>query len=112
MKKWCVMNCEVICLQLVDKINYLKNNDKIISEWLVGICLLYGVELGLCMLVMYQSGIIFFFFGYKIGYINKCKFCYDVNEYFLLIVLFFFECEIWVMLEVLLVGIWFDIDVL
>ncbi|EAN4082760.1 AraC family transcriptional regulator, partial [Salmonella enterica] len=29
MKKWRVMNREAICLQLADKINYLKNNDKI-----------------------------------------------------------------------------------
>ncbi|MDI4702202.1 hypothetical protein MJI37_27040, partial [Salmonella enterica subsp. enterica serovar Cerro] len=31
MKKWRVMNREAICLQLADKINHLKNNDKIIS---------------------------------------------------------------------------------
>ncbi|ESJ44420.1 AraC family transcriptional regulator, partial [Salmonella enterica subsp. enterica serovar London str. CFSAN001081] len=44
MKKWRVMNREAICLQLADKINHLKNNDKIISERLAGIRLLYGVE--------------------------------------------------------------------
>ncbi len=31
MKKWRVMNREAICFQLADKINHLKNNDKIIS---------------------------------------------------------------------------------
>lgn len=45
-EKWRVMNREAICLQLADKINHLKNNDKIISERLAGIRLLYGVEPG------------------------------------------------------------------
>ncbi|EBK0385154.1 AraC family transcriptional regulator, partial [Salmonella enterica] len=56
MKKWRVMNREAICLQLADKINHLKNNDKIISERLAGIRLLYGVEPGPRTPVMYQPG--------------------------------------------------------
>lgn len=86
MKKWRVMNREAICLQLADKINHLKNNDKIISERLAGIRLLYGVEPGPRTPVMYQPGIIFLFSGHKIGYINKRKFRYDANEYLLLTV--------------------------
>ncbi len=92
-KKWRVMNREAICLQLADKINHLKNNDKIISERLAGIRLLYGVEPGPRTPVMYQPGIIFLFSGHKIGYINKRKFRYDANEYLLLTVPLPFECE-------------------
>nr|OFE42119.1 hypothetical protein A9Y87_12235 [Salmonella enterica subsp. enterica] len=44
MKKWRVMNREAICLQLADKINHLKNNDKIISERLAGIRLVRDVS--------------------------------------------------------------------
>lgn len=85
-KKWRVMNREAICLQLADKINHLKNNDKIISERLAGIRLLYGVEPGPRTPVMYQPGIIFLFSGHKIGYINEREFRYDANEYLLLTV--------------------------
>ncbi|EDT6557685.1 AraC family transcriptional regulator [Salmonella enterica] len=106
------MNREAICLQLADKINHLKNNDKIISERLAGIRLLYGVEPGPRTPVMYQPGIIFLFSGHKIGYINKRKFRYDANEYLLLTVPLPFECETWATPEVPLVGIRLDIDVL
>lgn len=112
MKKWRVMNREAICLQLADKINHLKNNDKIISERLAGIRLLYGVEPGPRAPVMYQPGIIFLFSGHKIGYINKRKFRYDANEYLLLTVPLPFECETWATPEVPLAGIRLDIDVL
>ncbi|EAB4377457.1 AraC family transcriptional regulator [Salmonella enterica] len=112
MKKWRVMNREAICLQLADKINHLKNNDKIISERLAGIRLLYGVEPGPRTPVMYQLGIIFLFSGHKIGYINKRKFRYDANEYLLLTVPLPFECETWATPEVPLAGIRLDIDVL
>lgn len=112
MKKWRVMNREAICLQLADKINHLKNNDKIISERLAGIRLLYGVEPGPRTPVMYQPGIIFLFSGHKIGYINKRKFRYDANEYLLLTVPLPFECETWATPEVPLAGIRPDIDVL
>lgn len=112
MKKWRVMNREAICLQLADKINHLKNNDKIISERLAGIRLLYGVEPGPRTPVMYQPGIIFLFSGHKIGYINKRKFRYDANEYLLLTVPHPFECETWATPEVPLAGIRLDIDVL
>ncbi|EBS2401416.1 AraC family transcriptional regulator [Salmonella enterica subsp. enterica serovar Oranienburg] len=112
MKKWRVMNREAICLQLADKINHLKNNDKIISEQLAGIRLLYGVEPGPRTPVMYQPGIIFLFSGHKIGYINKRKFRYDANEYLLLTVPLPFECETWATPEVPLAGIRLDIDVL
>lgn len=112
MKKWRVMNREAICLQLADKINHLKNNDKIISERLAGIRLLYGVEPGPRTPVMYQPGIIFLFSGHKIGYINKRKFRYDANEYLLLTVPLPFECETWATPEVPLAGIRLDIDVL
>lgn len=112
MKKWRVMNRETICLQLADKINHLKNNDKIISERLAGIRLLYGVEPGARTPVMYQPGIIFLFSGHKIGYINKRKFRYDANEYLLLTVPLPFECETWATPEVPLAGIRLDIDVL
>ncbi|EAU6187800.1 AraC family transcriptional regulator [Salmonella enterica] len=112
MKKWRVMNREAICLQLADKINHLKNNDKIISERLAGIRLLYGVEPGSRTPVMYQPGIIFLFSGHKIGYINKRKFRYDANEYLLLTVPLPFECETWATPEVPLAGIRLDIDVL
>lgn len=112
MKKWRVMNREAICLQLADKINHLKNNDKIISERLAGIRLLYGVEPGPRTPVMYQPGIIFLFSGHKIGYINKRKFRYDANEYLLLTVPLPFECETWATPEVPLAGIQLDIDVL
>lgn len=112
MKKWRVMNRESICLQLADKINHLKNNDKIISERLAGIRLLYGVEPGPRTPVMYQPGIIFLFSGHKIGYINKRKFRYDANEYLLLTVPLPFECETWATPEVPLAGIRLDIDVL
>lgn len=112
MKKWRVMNRETICLQLADKINHLKNNDKIISERLAGIRLLYGVEPGPRTPVMYQPGIIFLFSGHKIGYINKRKFRYDANEYLLLTVPLPFECETWATPEVPLAGIRLDIDVL
>lgn len=111
-KKWRVMNREAICLQLADKINHLKNNDKIISERLAGIRLLYGVEPGPRTPVMYQPGIIFLFSGHKIGYINKRKFRYDANEYLLLTVPLPFECETWATPEVPLTGIRLDIDVL
>lgn len=111
-KKWRVMNREAICLQLADKINHLKNNDKIISERLAGIRLLYGVEPGPRTPVMYQLGIIFLFSGHKIGYINKRKFRYDANEYLLLTVPLPFECETWATPEVPLAGIRLDIDVL
>lgn len=111
-KKWRVMNREAICLQLADKINHLKNNDKIISERLAGIRLLYGVEPGPRTPVMYQPGIIFLFSGHKIGYINKRKFRYDANEYLLLTVPLPFECETWATPEVPLAGIRLDIDVL
>ncbi|EAO5454504.1 AraC family transcriptional regulator [Salmonella enterica] len=106
------MNREAICLQLADKINHLKNNDKIISERLAGIRLLYGVEPGPRTPVMYQLGIIFLFSGHKIGYINKRKFRYDANEYLLLTVPLPFECETWATPEVPLAGIRLDIDVL
>ncbi len=112
MKKWRVMNREAICLQLADKINHLKNNDKIISERLAGIRLLYGVEPGPRTPVMYQPGIIFLFSGHKIGYINKRKFRYDANEYLLLTVPLPFECETWATPEVPLAGIRLDSDVL
>lgn len=112
MKKWRVMNREAICLQLADKINHLKNNDKIISERLAGIRLLYGVEPGPRTPVMYQPGIIFLFSGHKIGYINKRKFHYNANEYLLLTVPLPFECETWATPEVPLAGIRLDIDVL
>ncbi|AZK49599.1 AraC family transcriptional regulator [Salmonella enterica subsp. enterica serovar Derby] len=112
MKKWRVMNREAICLQLADKINHLKNNDKIISERLAGIRLLYGVEPGPRTPVMYQPGIIFLFSGHKIGYINKRKFRYDANEYLLLTVPLPFECETLATPEVPLAGIRLDIDVL
>ncbi|EBV7156885.1 AraC family transcriptional regulator [Salmonella enterica subsp. enterica serovar Minnesota] len=112
MKKWRVMNREAICLQLADKINHLKNNDKIISERRAGIRLLYGVEPGPRTPVMYQPGIIFLFSGHKIGYINKRKFRYDANEYLLLTVPLPFECETWATPEVPLAGIRLDIDVL
>ncbi|EEG4982362.1 AraC family transcriptional regulator [Salmonella enterica subsp. enterica serovar Johannesburg] len=106
------MNREAICLQLADKINHLKNNDKIISERLAGIRLLYGVEPGPRTPVMYQPGIIFLFSGHKIGYINKRKFRYDANEYLLLTVPLPFECETWATPGVPLAGIRLDIDVL
>ncbi|WP_139764589.1 AraC family transcriptional regulator [Salmonella enterica] len=106
------MNREAICLQLADKINHLKNNDKIISERLAGIRLLYGVEPGPRTPVMYQPGIIFLFSGHKIGYINKRKFRYDANEYLLLTVPLPFECETWATPEVPLAGIRLDSDVL
>ncbi|EBC7199479.1 AraC family transcriptional regulator [Salmonella enterica] len=106
------MNREAICLQLADKINHLKNNDKIISERLAGIRLLYGVEPGPRTPVMYQPGIIFLFSGHKIGYINKRKFRYDANEYLLLTVPLPFECETLATPEVPLAGIRLDIDVL
>ncbi|EAW7985182.1 AraC family transcriptional regulator [Salmonella enterica] len=106
------MNREVICLQLADKINYLKNNDKIISERLPGIRLLYGVEPGPRTPVMYQPGIIFLFSGHKIGYINEREFRYDANEYLLLTVPLPFECETWATPEIPLAGIRIDIDVL
>ncbi|ECH9338459.1 AraC family transcriptional regulator [Salmonella enterica subsp. diarizonae] len=112
MKEWRVMNREVICLQLADKINYLKNNDKIISERLPGIRLLYGVEPGPRTPVMYQPGIIFLFSGHKIGYINEREFRYDANEYLLLTVPLPFECETWATPEIPLAGIRIDIDVL
>lgn len=112
MKKWRVMNREAICLQLADKINHLKNNDKIIRERLAGIRLLYGIEPGPRTPVMYQPGIIFLFSGHKIGYINKRKFRYDANEYLLLTVPLPFECETWATPEVPLAGIRLDIDVL
>ncbi|EBV0229117.1 AraC family transcriptional regulator [Salmonella enterica subsp. salamae serovar Sofia] len=112
MKKWRVMNREAICLQLADKINHLKNNDKIISERLAGIRLLYGVEPGPRTPVMYQPGIIFLFSGHKIGYINEREFRYDANEYLLLTVPLPFECETWATPEVPLAGIRLDIDVL
>lgn len=111
-EKMGVMNREAICLQLADKINHLKNNDKIISERLAGIRLLYGVEPGPRTPVMYQPGIIFLFSGHKIGYINKRKFRYDANEYLLLTVPLPFECETWATPEVPLAGIRLDIDVL
>lgn len=111
-KKWRVMNREAICLQLADKINYLKNNDKIISERLVGIRLLYGVEPGARTPVMYQPGIIFLFSGHKIGYINERQFRYDANEYLLLTVPLPFECETYATPEIPLAGIRLDIDVL
>ncbi|ECD9451810.1 AraC family transcriptional regulator [Salmonella enterica subsp. salamae] len=106
------MNREAICLQLADKINHLKNNDKIISERLAGIRLLYGVEPGPRTPVMYQPGIIFLFSGHKIGYINEREFRYDANEYLLLTVPLPFECETWATPEVPLAGIRLDIDVL
>ncbi|HCL5251263.1 TPA: AraC family transcriptional regulator [Salmonella enterica] len=106
------MNREAICLQLADKINYLKNNDKIISERLPGIRLLYGVEPGPRTPVMYQPGIIFLFSGHKIGYINEREFRYDANEYLLLTVPLPFECETWATPEIPLAGIRLDIDVL
>ncbi|EAT4486539.1 AraC family transcriptional regulator [Salmonella enterica] len=112
MKEWRVMNREAICLQLADKINYLKNNDKIISERLPGIRLLYGVEPGPRTPVMYQPGIIFLFSGHKIGYINEREFRYDANEYLLLTVPLPFECETWATPEIPLAGIRIDIDVL
>lgn len=111
-EKWRVMNREAICLQLADKINHFKNNDKIISERLAGIRLLYGVEPGPRTPVMYQPGIIFLFSGHKIGYINKRKFRYDANEYLLLTVPLPFECETRATPEVPLAGIRLDIDVL
>lgn len=111
-KKWRVMNREAICLQLADKINHLKNNDKIISERLPGIRLLYGVEPGLRTPVMYQPGIIFLFSGHKIGYINEREFRYDANEYLLLTVPLPFECETYATPEIPLAGIRLDIDVL
>lgn len=111
-KEWRVMNREAICLQLADKINYLKNNDKIISERLPGIRLLYGVEPGPRTPVMYQPGIIFLFSGHKIGYINELEFRYDANEYLLLTVPLPFECETWATPEIPLAGIRIDIDVL
>lgn len=111
-KKWRVMNREAICLQLADKINHLKNNDKIISERLAGIRLLYGVEPGPRTPVMYQPGIIFLFSGHKIGYINEREFRYDANEYLLLTVPLPFECETWATPEIPLAGIRLDIDVL
>ncbi|ECC1661607.1 AraC family transcriptional regulator [Salmonella enterica subsp. salamae] len=106
------MNREAICLQLADKINHLKNNDKTISERLAGIRLLYGVEPGPRTPVMYQPGIIFLFSGHKIGYINEREFRYDANEYLLLTVPLPFECETWATPEVPLAGIRLDIDVL
>ncbi|ELO0753162.1 AraC family transcriptional regulator [Salmonella enterica subsp. diarizonae] len=106
------MNREAICLQLADKINYLKSNDKIISERLPGIRLLYGVEPGPRTPVMYQPGIIFLFSGHKIGYINEREFRYDANEYLLLTVPLPFECETWATPEIPLAGIRIDIDVL
>lgn len=111
-KEWRVMNREAIRLQLADKINYLKNNDKIISERLPGIRLLYGVEPGPRTPVMYQPGIIFLFSGHKIGYINEREFRYDANEYLLLTVPLPFECETWATPEIPLAGIRIDIDVL
>ncbi|EAA7243521.1 AraC family transcriptional regulator [Salmonella enterica] len=112
MKKWRVMNREAICLQLADKINHLKNNDKTISERLPGIRLLYGVEPGARTPVMYQPGIIFLFSGHKIGYINEREFRYDANEYLLLTVPLPFECETYATSTVPLAGIRLDIDVL
>ncbi|EAN4944719.1 AraC family transcriptional regulator [Salmonella enterica] len=112
MKKWRVMNREAICLQLADKINHLKNNDKTISERLPGIRLLYGVEPGARTPVMYQPGIIFLFSGHKIGYINEREFRYDANEYLLLTVPLPFECETYATPTVPLAGIRLDIDVL
>lgn len=106
------MNREAICLQLADKINRLKNNDKAISERLPGIRLLYGVEPGPRTPVMYQPGIIFLFSGYKIGYINEREFRYDASEYLLLTVPLPFECETWATPAVPLAGIRLDIDVL
>ncbi len=111
-KKWRVMNREAICLQLADKINHLKNNDKTISERLPGIRLLYGVEPGARTPVMYQPGIIFLFSGHKIGYINEREFRYDANEYLLLTVPLPFECETYATPTVPLAGIRLDIDVL
>lgn len=74
MKKWRVMNREAICLQLADKINHLKNNDKIISERLAGIRLLYGVEPGPRTPVMYQPGIIFLFPAIKLAILTSASF--------------------------------------
>ncbi len=112
MRKGRFMNREAICLQMSDKINHLKNKDKILSGRLAGIRLLYGVEPGPRTPVMYQPGIIFLFSGHKIGYINKRKFRYDANEYLLLTVPLPFECETWAKPEVPLAGIRLDIDVL
>ncbi|ELP5679356.1 AraC family transcriptional regulator [Salmonella enterica] len=106
------MNREAICLQLANKINHLKNNDKIISERLPGIRLLYGAEPGPRTPVMYQPGIIFLFSGHKIGYINEREFRYDANEYLLLTVPLPFECETYATPEIPLAGIRLDIDVL
>lgn len=111
-KKWRAMNREAICLQLANKINHLKNNDKIISERLPGIRLLYGAEPGPRTPVMYQPGIIFLFSGHKIGYINEREFRYDANEYLLLTVPLPFECETYATPEIPLAGIRLDIDVL
>lgn len=111
-KKWRAMNREAICLQLANKINHLKNNDKIINERLPGIRLLYGAEPGPRTPVMYQPGIIFLFSGHKIGYINEREFRYDANEYLLLTVPLPFECETYATPEIPLAGIRLDIDVL
>lgn len=74
MKKWRVMNREAICLQLADKINHLKNNDKIISERLAGIRLLYGVEPGPRTPVMYRLASYFSFPAIKLAILTSASF--------------------------------------
>ncbi len=73
-EKWRVMNREAICLQLADKINHLKNNDKIISERLAGIRLLYGVEPGPRTPVMYQPASYFSFPAIKLAILTSASF--------------------------------------
>lgn len=106
------MKCEEICCLLVDKVNKLKNKENSLSELLPDVCLLYGETPFVCILVMYEPGIIILFSGYKIGYINECVFCYDANEYLLLMVLLLFECETYAMSEVLLAGLCLNVDIL
>lgn len=106
------MKREEICRLLADKVNKLKNKENSLLGLLFDVRLLYGETFFVRISVMYEFGIIIFFFGYKIGYINERVFRYDVNEYLLLTVSLSFECEIYVTLEVSLVGLRFNVDIL
>ncbi|MDR9892728.1 AraC family transcriptional regulator [Pseudenterobacter timonensis] len=106
------MNRQAVCQQLAEKVNYLKDNEKSVSQWLPDVRLLYGTQPGARTPVMYQPGIVFLFSGHKIGYINERVFRYDASEYLLLTVPLPFECETFATEAVPLAGMRLNVDIL
>ncbi|QCT18439.1 AraC family transcriptional regulator [Jejubacter calystegiae] len=100
-----------ICQQLTERINRLKQNEKIIEDSVPGLSLMYGTAPHPRAPVVYQPGIIFLFSGHKTGYLNGRVFQYSASDYLLLTVPLPFECETQATPEQPLAGMRINVDI-